>query len=465
MPRTVAVVGAGVAGLTVAYELQQYARNPPDGVRAICLEASNRAGGNIRTHREAGYTCEWGPNGFLDNVPATPALVRRLGLSDQVQQADEQAAIRYIYRAGALREAPTGAGAFLKSGILSPLGKLRLLGEPFARKRPQEGDESVYQFAARRIGPEAAEILVGAMVNGVYAGNVRELCLKSTFPKMYAMETDHGSLFRAMLSLKKRKSARSDNAGPAGPGGVLTSFRTGLEELIRGLVKVNGNALRLNNRVQAISDMGSRGFRVHLQAGAPIDVHGVILACPSRAAAPMVREMDPALADAMAAIPSAPLAVIHLGYHESALERMPRGFGFLAPRGQGIRILGCLWSSNIFPGRAPKGKVLLTAMIGGAQDPEAMELPDIKLVELVRNDLQTAMGIGVAPEFVKVFRHAHGIPQYTLGHKDRLRIIGAQLQSHPGLLVCGNSYGGIAVNHCVEEAPGIADEVVHYLES
>ena len=112
MPRTVAVIGAGVSGLTVAYELQQYARNPPDGIRTVCLEASDRAGGNIRTHKEAGYTCEWGPNGYLDNVPATPALVRRLGLLDQVQQADEQAAIRYIYRAGALREAPTGAGAF-----------------------------------------------------------------------------------------------------------------------------------------------------------------------------------------------------------------------------------------------------------------------------------------------------------------------------------------------------------------
>ncbi|MBD3867293.1 MAG: protoporphyrinogen oxidase [Acidobacteria bacterium] len=465
MPKTVAVIGGGVAGLTVAYELQQYARHPPDGVRAICLEASDRAGGNIRTHKEAGYTCEWGPNGYLDNVPATPALVRRLGLSELLQQADEQAAIRYIYRAGALREAPTGAGAFLKSGILSPLGKLRLLGEPFARKRPGSGDESVYDFAARRIGSEAAEVLVGAMVNGVYAGNVRELCLKSTFPKMYAMETDHGSLFKAMLAKKKTKSGKSDNAGPAGPGGVLTSFRPGLETLIQGLVKANGNALRLNTPVQAISDMGSRGFRVLLESGPPLDVQGVVLACPARAAEAMVREMDPVMADAMGAIPSSPLAVIHLGYNQAALDSMPRGFGFLAPRGQGVRILGCLWSSNIFPGRAPKGKVLLTAMIGGAEDTGVMDLPDAKLVELARHDIQITMGIGVAPEFVKVFRHAHGIPQYTLGHQDRLRIIKERLEKHPGLLVGGNSYGGIAVNHCVEEAPGLADELVRHLES
>jgi oxygen-dependent protoporphyrinogen oxidase len=303
------------------------------------------------------------------------------------------------------------------------------------------------------------------MVNGVYAGNVRELCLQSTFPKMHAMETAHGSLFKAMLAKKKALSGATDNAGPAGPGGVLTSFRPGLEELIRGLVKVNGNALKLNMPVQAISDMGARGFRVLLETGPPMDVHGVVLACPSRVAAPMVRAMDPALADAMGAIPSAPLAVIHLGYHQAALGTIPRGFGFLAPRGQGVRILGCLWSSNIFPGRAPKGKVLLTAMIGGAQDPQVLDLPDGKLVELARKDIQTTMGIGVAPEFVKVFRHTHGIPQYTLGHQDRLRTIRERLTCHPGLLVCGNSYGGISVNHCVEEAPGIADEVVRHLES
>ncbi len=464
MPKTVAVIGGGVAGLTVAYELQQYAHHPPDGIRAICLEASDRAGGNIRTHKEAGYTCEWGPNGYLDNVPATPALVKRIGLTGRLQRADEQAAIRFIYRAGALREAPAGAGSFLKSGILSPLGKLRLLAEPFARKRPRDRDESVYRFAARRIGAEAAEVLVGAMVNGVYAGNVRELCLRSTFPKMHAMETEYGSLFKAMLAKKRAKSGRDDDAGPAGPGGLLTSFRTGLEELIQGLVKVNGDALRLNSPIQAVSDMGLRGFRVHPASGPPIDVHGVVLACPSRAAAAMVRAMDPELAGAMAAIPSAPLAVIHLGYHQVALTEKPHGFGFLAPRGQGIRILGCLWSSNIFPGRAPEGKVLLTAMIGGAEDPEVINLPDKKLLELVRDDLWTTMGIGVAPEFVKVFRHQQGIPQYTLGHQDRLRTIQERLQEHPGLLVCGNSYSGISVNHCVEEASGIADEITRHLE-
>jgi oxygen-dependent protoporphyrinogen oxidase len=322
----------------------------------------------------------------------------------------------------------------------------------------------VYRFAARRIGSEAAGVLVGAMVNGVYAGNVRELCLRSTFPKMYAMETEHGSLFKAMLAKKRSKSGRDDNAGPAGPGGVLTSFEGGLEELIRGLTKANGDAVMLNRPIQAVSDMGLRGFRVHPVSGPPIDVHGVVLACPSHAASGLVRTMDPELSKAMASIPSAPLAVVHLGYHQAALTEPPHGFGFLAPRGQGVRILGCLWSSSIFPGRAPQGKVLLTAMIGGAEDPEAVELPDGELLELCRNDLMKTMGIGVAPEFVKVFRHHRGIPQYTLGHQERLRTIRERLAKHPGLLVSGNSYGGIAVNHCVEEAPGIADEIARHLE-
>ncbi len=461
MGKTVAVIGAGISGLTVAYEILERGRRAADPAGVVCLEASSRPGGNIRTERAEGYVCEWGPNGFLDNVPATPALVRRLGLDDRVQKADEQSALRYIYRAGRLRSVPTTPPAFLRSDILPWPARLRILWEPLARRRPEGRDESVYEFAARRIGPEAARVLVGAMVTGVYAGDVHRLCLRSTFPKMWQMETDHGGLFRAMLAKRKvARAAGTSAGGPAGPGGTLTSFRTGLQELTDRLAEAIGSSLRLSTPVIAVSDLGRRGYRVHLEHGAPLDVDAVVVSAPSFDAAAAVAEMDPELSVTMREIPSAPLAVVHLGFSEAKLGIPPRGFGFLVPRGEGPRILGTLWSSNIFPGRAPSGKFLMTSMIGGANDPEALDLDDRALIRVVRQDLRTCTAVETEPEFERVFRHPRGIPQYTVGHQQRLRSIDRRLAEHPGLHVAGNSYHGISVNLCVDEAPRVADAVL-----
>jgi len=446
----------------VSYEIR---RRAGEAVNLVCLEASDGPGGNIRTDRTDGYVLEWGPTGFLDNVPATPALVHRLGLDDEVQKADESAAIRWIWRAGRLRRVPSSPPAFLTSDILSWPAKLRVAMEPFARRRP-DGDESVFDFAARRIGRESARVLVGAMVTGIYAGDARALSLRATFPKMWAMETEHGGLVRAMLARRKAaRAAGTASAGPAGPGGVLTSFRGGLQTLIDRLAERVGPALRTGAPVDAVGDAGSRGFRVVLRHGAPLDADAVVLACPAWRAAEIVRAADPAMATAMDGIPSAPVAVVHLGFATSSLGETPTGFGFLVPRGEGLGMLGTLYSSNIFPGRAPAGTTLLTVMLGGAHEPDVVGRPDGDIVAAARAELQRAAGVGVAPRFVRIFRHPRGIPQYTLGHLDRVAEIERRLATHPGLHVCGNSYRGISLNLCVDEAPRIAEAVLAGLDA
>jgi oxygen-dependent protoporphyrinogen oxidase len=465
MQRTVVVVGGGISGLTIAYELAERSQRLGNGVRVLCLEASDRPGGNIRSERAEGFTCEAGPTGFLDNAPATITLARRVGLADRMLRARPEANDRYIFRKGKLRKVPMDPASFLGSSILSPLGKLRLLGEPLA-PRSRKDDESVYDFAARRIGGEAAATLVDAMVSGVYAGNVHELSLGATFPKMREMEQRHGSLFRAMLA--KRKEARAEGreaGGPAGPGGVLTSFKSGLEELTDALARELADGLRLRSRVQQVADMGQRGFRVLLDEGAPIEADVVVLACPAWKAAPVVEQMDGELHRTIGEIGSAALVVVHTGFRTLALGDQPAGFGFLVPRGQGPRILGTLWISSIFGGRAPEGSSLLTTMIGGAHDPRAVELDDRTLLDLVRADLKTAMSIMVAPYFVRIVRWPRGIPQYELGHPRRLATIEGRLREHPGLFVAGNSYRGISVNACVEEAPLVAEAALEFLSS
>ncbi len=460
MNRSVAVVGGGIAGLAVAHEIRERSALLENGPEVVCFEASARPGGNIRTLREDGFTCEEGPNGFLDNAPATLDLVRRLGIERRLLPSNADAAKRFLFRGGRLRELPSSPVSFLASDVLSRRGRLRVLLEPFARRpKDRSRDESVLDFAARRIGNEAASVLVDAMVGGIYAGDVRSLSVRSTFPKLKKMETEQGSLTRGMLALRKEKRRGVDHpaGGPSGPGGRLTSCLDGLQEITDHLALALGPALRLGARVRAVSDMGTRGFRLHMEEGAPIDVAVVVLACPAWFATGVVAAMDPEMARAMAAISSASVAVVHLGFDESDLPSPLAGFGFLVPRGEGPRILGTLWASSIFPKRAPEGKALLTAMVGGAHDPEAVTLPDDRLVDVVRADLKLTMGIEATPRFVRIFRHTRGIPQYTLGHGGRLAAIERRLAEHPGLLVCGNSYRGISLNACVEEAPKVAE--------
>lgn len=501
MKKRVVVVGGGIAGLATAFHLQEGGGRVPGGLEVRVLEASPEPGGNIRTRREEGFIIERGPNGYLDNAPATNALVRRLGLEDRVQKADPAAAKRYLFRRGRLHRLPSGPLSFLVSPVLSFRGRLRVLAEPFAPRKPEGVDETVFGFAARRIGQEAASVLVDAMVSGVFAGNVHELSLASAFPKMAAMEEEHGSLVKAMFALaKERRRARKEaearrargepvedagpSGGPAGPGGTLTSFREGLDLLPKTLAAALGNALRCGVEVVEVEWVGGgegvgegeggggsggtdeeEGYlwKVRLASGETLPAHAVVLAVPAPKAVPLVAGLDPELAEVLGEIPTAPLAVVALAFDEGAMGGAPDGFGFLAPRGEGLRLLGCLWDSSIFPGRAPPGKVLLRAMIGGAHDPDVLSLTDQQIVATVLEDLQWAMGLRARPLWERVYRWRLGIAQYTVGHGARLARIHALLARKPGIWVAGSSYYGISMNACMEKAPSQAQEILAFL--
>ncbi len=474
-PDRVVVVGAGIAGLALAEELRRQA-SVGEGLDVTVLERSDRAGGNIHTWHEEGFLCEGGPNGFLDNAPETLALIDRIGLTDRLMPASDRAQRRYIYRDGRLHQIPGGPAGFLSSRVLSWPGKLRLLLEPFAAKRP-EGDETIHGFAARRIGREAADVLIDAMVSGVFAGDARSLSLRSSFPRMFELESQYGGLFRALLAVqrqRRRERRAGGGAGMGAPSGRLTSFAGGLDDLIRGLVDSLGSVLRWNAPVIGLSasPRPSRGaaasYAVVVEGHAPVPADAVVLAGPPSQSAGIVDSLDGALARSLGGIASAPLCVLCLGYEAEAVRRQRGsldGFGFLVPRGQGPRILGALWESSIFPNRAPGGRVLLRVMLGGAHNPEAIDLSDDGLMQVVRDDLSRTMGLGLAPSFVRIFRYPLGIPQYTVGHADRLDEIEAGLARHPGLFVAGNGYRGVSMNACIADAGPMAERVLAYLRS
>ncbi len=407
----IAVLGAGITGLASAHYLARHHQ-------VTVFEARQRAGGNIWTETLAGCRVEWGTNGFLDSSPPTLELVAELGLDPRLLPADRAAANRFVWRDGRLRALPRKPQGFLISDCL-PLGaRLRALAEPFIRSRSAD-DESVFDFARRRLGRGAAEILVDGMVTGVFAGDPQRLSLASAFPKLQALEANYGSLVRG---------ARGRGFGPSGH---LTSFDDGLQVLIEALVQQLD--VRLGTSVDKISDLTADGF------------DQVLCTVPAARAADLV----PApLAELLRRIPSAPVAVVALVFDSAA--PIPKAFGFLAPHNQGLNILGALCDSFIFPGRAPADRHLVRVLIGGRRQPDLVNFDDNRLLEIALTNLERAWG--PLPSLVAhgIVRHRLGIAQYERGHADLLRAISSQCPAN--LRLAGSSYRGVALNACIQDA-------------
>jgi oxygen-dependent protoporphyrinogen oxidase len=447
----VAIVGGGIAGLSIAHALG-------DRADVQVFEATGRVGGNLRSERIDGFLCEHGPNGFLDSEPATLALIAALGMQDRVLPSSDAARKRFIFRAGRLHALPGGPVGFLTSPLLSVRGRARVLAEPFAAARPG-GDESIHAFAARRIGAEAADVLIDSMVSGIFGGDARRLSLRACFPKMWQMETEHGGLVRALIA--KRSTGRA-GGGVGAPAGRLTSFRDGIEELPRALARALGSRVHVGTPVVALAAPAAprREWMLTLAGGDQVPADAVVLTGPPKQAADLAAPFEEALSALLRGIPSAPMAVVCLGFDRSALDHPLDGFGFLVPRGEAIRALGALWDSSVYAGRAAADRALVRVMLGGAHDPDAPALSDDELVTLARDDLRRAMGLTTAPTFTRVIRHAIGIPQYTAGHLGRLAQIEARLAALPGLFVAGNGYRGVAINACIADAGPLARRII-----
>lgn len=445
----VAVIGGGVTGLCAGWHAVQ--RWGGDAVRV--LEAGEGPGGTTRSDREGGYILDWGPNGFLDREPATLEWMEALGAAPLLRRADESAAKRYIYRNGHLHRV-AGPPAFFLSPLLSPMGRLRVCCEPLVPAKRDHANETIHDFARRRIGREAAETLVGPMVSGVFGGDFRQLSLEHCFPRMAEMERVHGGLFRALLA--KRKT--NPKASPAGPSGTLTTLEGGIGQLPEFAASALGASFMPRSTVRKIAPSGD-GYVVSCAGGDEWHARNVVVACPAHTAAALLADTAPDAAAALAAIPYSGLAVVCAGYARVQVAHPLDGFGFLVPRDGSLRILGCLWTSSIFPHQAPADGVLLRTMLGGATDPEVLSLTDTELAALVSRELSPLLEITGAPELLRVFRHPLGIPQYTLGHGERLAALERCEAERPGLVFAGNAYRGVGLNDCVLSARRAVDRL------
>jgi oxygen-dependent protoporphyrinogen oxidase len=438
-----ALVGAGISGLATAWFLQRA------GFSVSVFEAAAEPGGTIGSYREAGFLIERGPNSTLENTEALGELIAGVGIRAELQLANPQARRRYILKQGRLLPLPLSPLAFLRTPLFSGRAKLRLLGEPFVGRAQEE--ESIAQFVRRRLGSEFLDWALDPFVSGVYAGDAERLSVQAAVGKVYALEREYGSLLLGAV----RRALAGGRSGPA-PAGRLISFSGGMAALPRAVSAALGEAVQLGTRVTRLERMET-GWRLH-RAGKPLAVPArrVVLAMPAYAAAALVEPFAAKLASELRDIEYPPVASVALGFPRSAVQHPLDGFGFLVPRRLGVETLGCLFSSTLFPGRAPQGQVLLTAFIGGARNPQLLERKPEALVQQVLRDIEPVLGLRGEPSLRQVSCWPRAIPQYQIGHLQRLHRIDAAFSALPGLYRRANWSDGISVADCVRNGRDFA---------
>lgn len=442
MANEILVIGGGISGLACAWRLRRGGHN------VLLLEEKPEAGGNIRTEQHNGFRIECGPHTFMGSADDIFTLAEEVGLSDQIVPTRPSAKKRFIVRRGRIHEVPLGPWSFLTSGLLSPLGKFQLMMEPFRTQRGKSTD-TARQFFDRRFGPEASRIMAGAFISGVYAGNPEELSAPAAFPLFWRFEQESGGMIRGAFRYRRERKAKRIAAGidPASRRGLFT-FAGGLGRISDGVARALGDRLIVDAAALSIRH-DKDGFHVDSQKGT-FRGSKLILAVPPQQASRLLAPVDPELGTLLGRIPLAPVAVVHLGFSSGA-PRIPDGFGFLSPRKEGVRCLGVLFPSRLFADRTPPGGDLLAAFFGGVTDPEALNLDDTGLLQHSLQDLQQVTGERQKPDWVTVKRYTHAIPQFILGHQDRMKAIHGRLRQIPGLFLTGNYLLGVGMKDAVTQ--------------
>jgi len=477
----VVIVGGGIAGLATAYELQERARADRTPLHVSLVEANRQPGGVIRTERADGFVIEGGPDSILAQKPWAVELCQRLGLSDQLVGTNPVQRKTYVLHRGRLCELPEGLTLMiptrlkplLQTGLLSPLGKARAGLDLLQRPRQRPGDISLAAFVREHLGCEAFERMVEPLMAGIYAGDAEQLSLKATFPRLLELESQYGSLVRGLLAQRKpRPNPIRRRGGAEGESRRWTGFvtlREGLGQLVEALVAhLDQIHLYTGQRVQAIrlqTPNGRRwpGYEVYLTGGETLPAHAVVLATPAYVSAELLAGLAPPLADLLQGIPYVSTATVSLGYRRADVAHPLDGYGFVVPRVENRPLLACTWTSSKFPHRAPADHVLLRCFLGRAGQEEIVWLNDDELLRLVRTELEGILGLRARPVLVRIFRWQRAMPQYVVGHLERLAAIDAQLGRHPGLYLTGSAYRGVGLPDCIRAGAQTAEALLRDL--
>jgi len=443
MPDTL-IIGAGISGLTAAHHLAHAGKD------VLVLESQDRAGGKIVTDRVDGYLLEAGPNSLRVENQATLDLIDQIGLMDRILDANPTSKKRFILKNGAWVKVPSGPPEAITSSLFSLGGKLRILAEPFISKTKAD-DETASSFVTRRLGKEVMKYGADPFITGIYAGDPTKLSMRYALSAMWSAEQEYGSLILGML---KRK--RSPAPGRVKPR--VISFPNGLSEVVIALREKLGDKLHLHSGALTI-EKSNKGYTVHASGNA-YETREIILSLPAYHIAEMVSYLTPDLSTTLRSIDYPPVAVVYLGYRIDQFDTPPEGFGGLIPSHENRNILGVIFSSSNFPGRAPEDHVLLTTLIGGARNKAVGDKSKEDIISMARSEIADLLKPKGSPTFEHVTLWKRAIPQYNVGYGEILRGLVKAETDNPGLHFLGNYRGGISMGSCIRNATELAKRLV-----
>ena len=463
--KTIAVIGGGITGLAVAHRLTEL-----DPRMAVTLfEASSRLGGVLETIRREGFLIEGGADNFITSVPFAVDLCRRIGFQDRLVETSPKYRGAFVVRRSRLRKIPEGfvvmapsrCWPIIATPILSPWGKLRLAAEYFVPARAVDGDESLASFVTRRLGRETYERLVQPLIGGIYTGDPEKLSLQATMPRFCEMERSAGSLIRALW----RQASENRSSGQRDGGARYSMFvapRDGMSSLIEAIAaRLPEGYVQVNSRVTSIRPTEDHKWLVSAQGGRSQTgrFDAVVVTTPAPVTATLMKDIDTQLTDQLLHIPHTSCAIVSLGYRRDQIGHPLDGFGFVVPRIENRRVLSASFASVKYPGRAPDGAVLVRVFLGGACQSELAEVPTADLQAIAAEELADLLDIRGNPMLAHVSRRPHAMPQYYVGHAERVAKIERQTALFPGLFLAGNAYRGVGIPSCIQDAERAADNV------
>ncbi len=451
--RPIAIVGGGIAGLTAAFRLHQR------GLDFRLLEASGRLGGVIRSERASGFLLEAGPDAILAQKPEGLALIREVGLAERLIPTNPRQRNVYILKRGRMHAMPDGLVLtiptrilpFARASLFSWPAKLRMALDFFIPPRRDAADESIADFMRRRFGHEALDLLGDPLLAGIHSGDPERLSMRATFPRFVEMEARHGSLIRAMLAGRRTQRARG------GSGAAFYSLTGGLEDLVRALEeRLPREKVQRESPVSGI-ERENGGYTLRLDGGRSVRARAVILAVPARGAESLVSGLSPEVGCALGEIRFASTAVVFLGYRRADVGHPLDGYGLLVPRREGLRTAAMSFFSTKYPGRAPEDHVLVRGFLGGAQDPDVLQLDDLALAQTMRREAGALLGFKGEPVLTRVYRWPLGTPQMEVGHFERVAKVERRVAEVPGLLLTGAGLRSTGIPDGIADASRVAE--------